>query len=109
MSSANPTPAYVPKRFHIDKRADAIAAADAGDDDQLLSTQAVASWLGISLQWLEIGRHRGYGPKFQKISARHIRYRRGDVVEWLRSRTFASTSEYANRRHAEPPHQAVEA
>jgi len=83
-----------PKSHHIDKRAAAIAAVDIGADDELLTTLAVANWLGVSAQWLEIGRHRGYGPRYNKISPRCIRYRRADVVEWLKARTFARTSEY---------------
>jgi len=102
MSSANPASATVPKRHHIDRRADQIAAADAGCDDELLSTKDVARWLGISTQWLEIGRSKNYGPKFQRLSARHIRYRRGDVVEWLRARTYACTGEYPSRPTRQP-------
>ena len=45
-------------------------------------------------QFLEIGRVKGYGPKFKKISPRCVRYRRGDVLDWLKSRTHASTAEY---------------
>jgi predicted DNA-binding transcriptional regulator AlpA len=89
-----------PRSHHIDRRADAIVAVDVGADDELLSTQAVANWLGVSTQWLEIGRHHGYGPKFQTISQRCIRYRRGDVIEWLKARTYASTAEYGRRAKA---------
>ena len=83
-----------PKTFHIDKRAQSIIAVDVGADDELLSTRELASWLGLSVQWLEIGRTRGYGPKFTRISPRMVRYRRGDVLKWLRSRTHGSTAEY---------------
>ena len=43
---------------------------------------------------LEIGRHRGYGPKFVRIGPGRIRYRRADVLAWLEARIFASTSQY---------------
>jgi hypothetical protein len=90
-----PAPAK-PERHHIDKRAAAIAAAAAGvDDDQLLSTPQTALWLGVSTQFLEIGRHRGYGPPFERLSARVIRYRRGKVRAWLDERSHQSTKEYA--------------
>jgi hypothetical protein len=91
-----------PRVHHLDRRADQIAAAGVGCDDELLSTQDVARWLGTSSQWLEIGRSKNYGPKFQKISARHIRYRRGDMISWLRSRTYASTAEYPSRAIRQP-------
>jgi predicted DNA-binding transcriptional regulator AlpA len=89
-----------PTKHHIDRRADKIAAADVGADDELLSTREVADWLSVSTQWLEIGRSKSYGPKFTRMSARSIRYLRGDVLKWLRERTHASTAEYANRSTA---------
>src|SRR4051812_48907845 len=48
-----------PRKFHLDKRAAAIAA-EPGDDDELLTTSQMATWLGVSVQWLDIGRHAGY-------------------------------------------------
>jgi hypothetical protein len=81
------------RKFHLDKRADAIAAAP-GDDDELLTTAETAAWLGVSVQWLDIGRSEGYGPPYQKLGVM-VRYRRGTVRGWLRERTFHSTSEYA--------------
>lgn len=62
-----------------------------GSDDDLLDTKQMAEWLGRSTQWLEIGRSKtdtgGYGPPFIRISQRCVRYRRGDVKDWLHSRT----------------------
>ena len=84
-----------PKTHHIDRRANTITAVDIGADDELLSTKQVAAWLGVSTQFLEIGRSRGYGPRFTKISPRQVRYLRGDVMAWLRQRTHASTAGYA--------------
>jgi predicted DNA-binding transcriptional regulator AlpA len=91
------TTSPVPRHHHIDRRAAEIAeyGAAAGDADELLSTSEVAEWLGLSTQWLEIGRHRGYGPKWIQLSPRRTRYLRSDVLAWLRSRTYARTSEYA--------------
>jgi hypothetical protein len=51
--------------------------------------------LGLSPQWCEIGRSKGWGPVFVRIGPRRIRYRRGDVVAWLNARTHARTSEYS--------------
>lgn len=82
------------QRHHLDTRADVIGAV-AGDDNDLLATPALAGWLGVSIQFLEIGRSTGrYGPPFLKISPRCVRYQRGAVRSWLASRAFASTAEY---------------
>jgi predicted DNA-binding transcriptional regulator AlpA len=83
-------------RHHLDRRADKIASvAGVGADDDLLTTRQVANWLGMSEQWVEIGRVKNFGPKFTRLGPRTIRYRRGDVLAWLNSRTHDSTAEYA--------------
>lgn len=85
----------IPVRHHLDRRASELleAAADESADD-LLTTPAVADWLKVSPQWLEIGRSRGWGPRFIRLSTRRIRYRRDDVRAWLKERTHASTAGY---------------
>jgi hypothetical protein len=53
------------KTHHIDKRAHALVAAASEDkSDDLLTTQELAAWLGVSRQWCESGRSQGYGPKY---------------------------------------------
>ena len=85
-------------RHHLDRRADQLAELGTrGSPDDLLTTPAVAEWLGVSTQWLEIGRSKGYGPRFVRLSTRRVRYRRSDVLDWLGTRTCASTAEYAAR------------
>ena len=81
-----------PRSHHLDKRAQALLASSA-DADELLTTAETAEWLGVSIQFLEIGRCRGhdYGPPFVRLSRRCVRYRRGDVQAWLRERTHALT------------------
>jgi hypothetical protein len=99
--------AAVPQRHHIDRRAHRlIADCSIGDDkdkssDDLLTTRQVADWLGVSLQWLEIGRLRKYGPEFVRVGPRIIRYRRGVVIDWLTQRAPASTAEYRARAGVE--------
>jgi predicted DNA-binding transcriptional regulator AlpA len=89
------------RKHHLDKRADRLIEYGAGKDDDLLTTQQVADWLTVSIQWLEIGRVNNYGPRFVRLAPRNIRYRRSDVRRWLQSRVHASTSEYsASRRTA---------
>jgi len=89
-----------PATFHIDKRADTILAASAGngDDDELLTTAQVAEWLGVSPQWLEARRARGGGPPFVRLSPRVVRYPRGGTRSWLNQRAHARTADYSRRR-----------
>lgn len=82
------------RRHHLDRHASRLAESGGGYPDDLLSTRAVADWLGVSIQFLEIGRSRGYGPKFIRVAPARIRYRHSDVIVWLEERTFASTSQY---------------
>jgi predicted DNA-binding transcriptional regulator AlpA len=74
-----------PSTHHLDRRAGKLAD-EPGDNDDLLKTRELAAWLGVSEQWLEIGRVRNYGPPFIKIDPRMIRYPRGRVRRWLRTR-----------------------
>jgi predicted DNA-binding transcriptional regulator AlpA len=83
-------------KHHLDRRADAIANADSGGADDLLSTREVADWLGVSIQWVEIGRSKKYGPPFKRLAPRTVRYLRADVLKWLKARTHASTADYAS-------------
>ena len=74
-----------PQNHHLDRRA-AKLVDEAGADDDLLKTAELAAWLGVSMQWLEIGRTAGYGPPSIKVSPRMVRYPRGGVRKWLRQR-----------------------
>ena len=90
-----PDTSFVPTRHHLDRRAAELAAAAAANDpDELLTTAAVAEWLGLSTQWLEIGRSKGYGPRYVRLSTRRVRYLRAEVLAWLAERTCRSTADY---------------
>jgi predicted DNA-binding transcriptional regulator AlpA len=85
-----------PRTHHLDKRAaDLLVALGGGSMDDLLTTKEVSLWLNVSTQWIEIGRHKKYGPRYVRLSQRCVRYRRGDVLDWLASRTHSSTREYS--------------
>jgi predicted DNA-binding transcriptional regulator AlpA len=91
-------------RHHLDRRADAIirdakANKSPGDPD-LFSTRELAKFLAVSEQFLEIGRHQGYGPPFVRIAPKMVRYRRVDVLRWLADRVHARTSEYQPQAQA---------
>lgn len=82
----------VQRRFHLDRRVPRILADAEGDDDDLLDTPEAAAWLGTSNVWLESGRVQNYGPPFIRLSSRVVRYRRGDVIKWLKSRTKSTAA-----------------
>ena len=88
------------KSHHLDRRIHAILDDAEGGDDDLLTTTATAQWLGVTEQWLELGRSKNYGPRFTRLAPRIIRYRRGDVLAWLKSRTHKSTAEYPRTKVA---------
>jgi hypothetical protein len=76
------------QRHHLDRRAAKLVAdSAAANSPDMLRTRDVADWLGVSTQWLEIGRIKGYGPPYVRFSPRNIRYSRKDVVAWLKKRS----------------------
>lgn len=60
-------------------------------DDRLLSRPDVDLHFGISRRFLEVSAVRGDGPPMVKIG-RSVRYRVGDLREWIESRRVSSTS-----------------
>jgi predicted DNA-binding transcriptional regulator AlpA len=70
----------------------------ATDNQQLLSERDVSNWLGVSEPTLFRHRRNGTGPKFIRLSARRIAYRRSAIEEWLRGcerQTLASAPSLA--------------
>lgn len=61
--------------------------------DRLINENEAASFIGYTIRALQGWRVKGGGPKFVKVSARSIRYRRRDLIEWAEDRLKASTSE----------------
>lgn len=61
----------------------------ADNPDKLLTTNEVATWLGIQRCTLEKARSTRLGdfPPFIRVG-RAVRYRRGDVETWLREFSF---------------------
>jgi predicted DNA-binding transcriptional regulator AlpA len=105
------------RKHHIDKRAAKLVTentaklvnenTDSADDDLLTTTQ-VAVWLCVSIPWLEIGRGKGYGPPFVRLTKRCVRYKRGEVRTWLEERAHHCTSEYVGKQ-AEAESQIINA
>ena len=66
---------------------------ESGDDpDQLMRQEQAALILGVTPRCLENWRWRGGGPRWVKISARCIRYRRSDLIQFIEARVRISTA-----------------
>jgi len=63
------------------------------DPDALLRPDAAAAFLDVTARCLEAWRSRGGGPRFVRVSARAVRYRRRDLVAWAEARLRSSTSD----------------
>ena len=70
-----------------------VPSPPAENMDQLMDEREAASILCYSVRALQNWRHRGGGPKFIKVSARSVRYRRRDLMDWIEARTVAHTSQ----------------
>jgi excisionase family DNA binding protein len=58
----------------------------------LLTPVEAAKFLNISKSWLDKARMRGEGPAYIRIG-RSVRYAKGTLIEWMKSRQRLSTSE----------------
>ncbi len=63
------------------------------DYESLLNEREAADFLDVTTRCLQAWRYRGGGPRFVKISSRCIRYRRGDLLDWVQEKLRADTSE----------------
>ena len=61
------------------------------DPDALLRPSQVAQLLGLRPSALDAWRHRGRGPRFVRVSARCVRYRRRDLVSWTEAHLTTTT------------------
>ena len=52
-----------------------------------------ADFLNLTTRTMQVFRQKGGGPRFVRISARAIRYRRADLKAWADQRLHASTAE----------------
>lgn len=72
------------------------------DPDALLRDDAAAELLGFTTRALADWRRRGCGPRYVRVSARAIRYRRRDLTEWAEALLRTSTSDDGS-----PPREAA--
>jgi hypothetical protein len=85
-------------KHHLDPKARELLdrLADDLEDDALMDTRETASWLGVSRQFLELGRMQGYGPPATVLAPKVVRYRKNAVMRWLIERE----RDYAKRKAA---------
>lgn len=60
----------------------------------LLTTKQAAQILGVSIAFLERDRWTGARVPFIKIGARAVRYRHSDLLAYIESCTYYSTTQY---------------
>ncbi len=63
--------------------------------DRLINENEAAGFVGYTTRALQGWRVKGGGPKFIKVSARSIRYRRRDLIDWAEAHLCSHTSEAA--------------
>ncbi|MET4103557.1 putative DNA-binding transcriptional regulator AlpA [Roseovarius sp. MBR-78] len=61
-------------------------------DDRLLTRPEVHTHFGLTQRFLEVAAVKGNGPPFIKLG-RAVRYRCGDIRDWIEARRVASTSQ----------------
>jgi excisionase family DNA binding protein len=62
------------------------------DLDPLLTSDELATWLGVPVGTVKAWRTRGGGPPAIRVGPRAIRYRAAAVTAWLEERTEERTS-----------------
>ena len=60
----------------------------------LINEKAAADFLDLSDRTMQSLRQKGGGPKFFRLSARAVKYRRRDLRDWTDARAASSTAEY---------------
>ena len=56
------------------------------EDEELMTEEQVAKLLTVSVSTVKRLRVSGEGPRSIRISPRVVRYRRQDVLDWMRQR-----------------------
>ena len=99
---AKPKSEPEPKRHHLDRRADRLAdkIEKQGNPDQLLTSEQVADDLEVTVQWVKQGIPCNYGPPATKPFPEVTRYKRRDVVKWLRGRARVHAAAMAVKEDA---------
>jgi hypothetical protein len=93
----NTTRVHVPQRLHLDRRAEQLIEQGEADVEDVPTPTALAAYLKVSVAWVNQARIGAYGPPYSMLDDQTIRYRKEDVVSWLKERTYRSTAETPER------------
>lgn len=72
--------------LHLDRRVEQLASVSL-HPDEIVTTKQLAAWFGVSVGWCSRARRMGLGPPHIIDDDGIVRYRVGNVKEWLRTRT----------------------
>jgi hypothetical protein len=81
-----------PAKDHPSESAPAGGLESGDDPDQLMRQEQAALFLGVTPRCLENWRYRGGGPQWIEISTRCIRYRRSDLIQFVKERMRTNTT-----------------
>jgi predicted DNA-binding transcriptional regulator AlpA len=77
----------------MSKRPNTAAPLPTAGADTILTNEQAAAVIGFHPSYLAKARLSGAGPKYLKIGARSVRYRRSDIDAWLADKARISTSD----------------
>jgi hypothetical protein len=63
------------------------------DLDAQMGERLAGKFLDLTPRFLQAGRVNGNGPKYIRVSARCVKYRKRDLIAWQESLLVSSTSE----------------
>ena len=66
--------------------------------DTMLSVDEVVRLAGVSSTWLWRASRKGIGPRRYKLPTRHVGYKAGDVLDWIKSLAVDPRKPLADRR-----------
>jgi predicted DNA-binding transcriptional regulator AlpA len=85
----------MPQNIEQSKRAEALPESILKSTrvERLITAKDAANLLRLSASWLAKARMRGDGPAYVKLG-RAIRYRESVLLDWVKSRSRVSTSDW---------------
>ncbi len=85
----------IPTSSQADTTRDTAASPVQASDywQSLIDEHKAGAFLGLTVRGMQAYRQRGDGPRYIRISARCIRYRRADLKDWAQARMRSSTSD----------------
>jgi predicted DNA-binding transcriptional regulator AlpA len=67
-------------------------------NEEYMTTEQGAAYIGFTAEFLKARRQRGDGPRYIAIGTRAVRYRRADLDAWMATQFRTSTADDCVRR-----------